>query len=116
MYIGLIWAAWHFPYLFLFVDTTEHMVTFIPRIVLGVVMLSIVYGEIRLMTNSVWPAVLMHTIGNAFIDTLILKKYVVIQDDYAYLVMPSPDGIISIVITGLIGLWLYKIRVSKLHS
>ncbi|MZQ82152.1 CPBP family intramembrane metalloprotease [Paenibacillus sp. 5J-6] len=115
-YIGLIWAVWHFPYLFLFIDTTEHMVTFLPRLVLGVVLLSVVYGEIRLLTNSVWPAVLMHTMGNAFIDTLILKNFIEIRAGYSFLMMPSPDSIFSIVITGIVGFWLYRIRVKSRSS
>jgi hypothetical protein len=28
--VGGVWVAWHFPYLFLFVDTTESMITYIP--------------------------------------------------------------------------------------
>ncbi|WP_157322066.1 CPBP family intramembrane glutamic endopeptidase [Paenibacillus anseongense] len=116
IYVGLIWAVWHFPYLFLFVEPTENMITLLPRLVLGVVILSVVYGEIRLLTNSVWPAVVMHTIGNAFIDTLISKKFIVIHEGYSFLMMPSPDGVFSMVITGLIGLWLYKIRVKSMRS
>lgn len=110
VFVGVIWAAWHFPYLFLLVDTTESMITFIPRIMIGLIVLSIVYGEIRLMTNSVWPAVIMHTIGNAFIDTLILEKYLDIRLGFDYLVMPSPEGVFAIVIAAVTGLWLYKIR------
>lgn len=78
--------------------------------------LVIVYGEIRLLTNSVWPAVLMHTMRNAFIDTLILKKFIEIRAGYSFLMMPSPDGIFSIVFTGIIGFWLYRIRVKSMSS
>lgn len=111
VYIGLIWAAWHLPYLHRFVDTTDDY--FFPRFIIGIVVLSIVYGEIRLLTGSVWPAVLMHTVGNAFIDTLILSKYIVIREGYEFLMTPSPDGLIAILFTSLIAWWLYSIRVRK---
>jgi membrane protease YdiL (CAAX protease family) len=113
IYVGLIWAAWHIPYLLVLIDSTEMLVTFIPRMTIGLVVLSVVYGEIRLLTNSIWPAVIMHTVGNAFVDTLILKKYLDIQEGFEYLLTPSPEGILAIVIAGLAGLWLYKMRMNS---
>ncbi|MDQ0873938.1 membrane protease YdiL (CAAX protease family) [Paenibacillus sp. V4I3] len=108
--VGLIWGVWHFPYLFLFVETTESMITYIPRMMLGVIVMAVLYGEILLMTRSVWPAVFMHMAGNAFIDTLILKKFVLVKTEFSYLAMPSPEGIIAIVLTALAGVWMYKRR------
>lgn len=108
--VGLVWGAWHFPYLFLFLDTTESMITYIPRMMIGVIAMAILYGEILLMTRSVWPAVVMHTMGNAFIDTLILKKFILVHESFSFIAMPSPEGILTIALTGLAGLWMYKIR------
>ncbi|MNJ72931.1 hypothetical protein D3C77_696500 [compost metagenome] len=68
------------------------------------------YGEIRLRTNSVWPAVIMHTIGNAFVDSLILHKYLNIRTEFNYLVTPSPEGVLAILIAAITGIWLYKMR------
>ncbi|WP_261302035.1 CPBP family intramembrane glutamic endopeptidase [Paenibacillus andongensis] len=108
--VGVIWGVWHFPYLFLFVDTTESMITYIPRMMLGVIVMAVLYGEILLMTRSVWPAVFMHATGNAFIDTLILNKFVLVHSEFSYLAMPSPEGIIAIVFTVLAGVWMYQRR------
>ncbi len=108
--VGVVWGAWHFPYLFMFVDTTESMITYIPRMMIGVIAMAILYGEILLMTRSVWPAVVMHTVGNAFINTLILDKYIHVQEEFSYVVMPSPEGILTIALTGLACLWIYKRR------
>ncbi|CAN7759109.1 type II CAAX endopeptidase family protein [Paenibacillus sp. LjRoot153] len=110
MAVGVIWGAWHFPYLFMFVDTTESMITYIPRMMIGVIAMSILYGEILLMTRSVWPAVVMHTMGNAFIDTLILEKFIHIHEEFSIVAMPSPEGVLTIALTGLAGLWVYKRR------
>jgi membrane protease YdiL (CAAX protease family) len=114
IFVGVIWAMWHMPYLLVLVDTTESLLTYIPRVVIGLVILSVVYGEIRHVTNSVWPAVILHTMGNAIVDTLILKKYLDIQDGYGYLVTPSPEGVFTISITAIVGLWLYKKYTKKI--
>jgi membrane protease YdiL (CAAX protease family) len=111
--VGVIWALWHLPYLLVLVETTESLLTYIPRVMIGLIILSIVYGEIRYVTNSVWPAVILHTMGNAIVDTLILKKYINVQDGYEFLVTPSPEGILTIVLTAIIGLWLYKRNTRK---
>jgi membrane protease YdiL (CAAX protease family) len=111
--VGVIWSLWHIPYLLVLVETTESLLTYIPRVMIGLIILSIVYGEIRYVTNSVWPAVILHTMGNAIVDTLILKKYINVQDGYEFLVAPSPEGILTIVLTAIIGLWLYKRNTRK---
>ncbi|MFC4098983.1 CPBP family glutamic-type intramembrane protease [Paenibacillus xanthanilyticus] len=111
--VGIIWGAWHFPYLFLFVDTAESMLTYMPRMMLGVIAMSILYGELLLLTRSVWPAVLMHTMGNAFIDTLILKRFILVDEAFAYVAMPSPEGMLAIALTGLCGIWMYRRRRGK---
>ncbi|PLR87113.1 CPBP family intramembrane metalloprotease [Bacillus sp. V33-4] len=111
--VGVIWALWHIPYLLVLVDTAESLLTYIPRVMIGLVILSVVYGEIRYVTNSVWPAVILHTIANALVDTLILKKYLDVREGYEYLVTPSPEGVFTIVITAIVGLWLYKRHTKK---
>jgi len=105
--VGLIWGAWHIPYTFVIMHTTESMITFIPRMLIGVAALSIVFGEIWIMTRSVWPALIMHTAGNSVLDTLFLKNYLVVPKAYEYLVMPT-SGVIPIVVTLLVGFWLYR--------
>ena len=112
--VGVIWALWHIPYLLVIAETTESLLTYIPRVIIGLIILSVVYGEIRYVTNSVWPAVVLHTMGNAIVDTLILKKYINVRDGYEFLVTPSPEGILTIVITAFVGLWLYKRNTKKL--
>lgn len=106
--VGLVWGAWHFPYLFLFVDTSESLSTYLPRMMIGVIVMAILYGEIRFRTKSVWPAVIMHTMGNVCINTLILDKYIVVHPKTAYVAMPSPEGLMAIILTGLAGFWVYK--------
>ncbi|MCB0127526.1 MAG: CPBP family intramembrane metalloprotease, partial [Caldilineaceae bacterium] len=70
--VGLIWASWHFPYMTeLWAHTSEGLVTLLPRFILGTMISAVVYGEIRLRTGSLWPAVLMHWMGNTIANTLL---------------------------------------------
>ncbi|MGM0882496.1 MAG: CPBP family glutamic-type intramembrane protease [Bacillota bacterium] len=113
--VGLIWGAWHIPYTFVIMHTTESWITFIPRMLIGVAALSIVFGEIWIITRSVWPALIMHTVGNSVLDTLFLKNYLVVPEPYEYLVMPT-SGVIPIVITILVGFWLYRRNTTLIKS
>ncbi len=64
--VGLIWGAWHLPFVYVFwlYLTPDMLWYFIPLLFLGTVSQSVVYGEIRLATNSVLPAWMMHTVGS----------------------------------------------------
>ncbi len=65
--VGVVWATWHLPFLagFGWMFGDESLTTMIPRFYLSCIALSIVYGEIRAITGTFWPAVLMHAAGNA---------------------------------------------------
>jgi hypothetical protein len=50
--VGLIWGAWHLAYFsFAMSYTTESAATLVPRFLVATIAVSIVYGEIRLLTN-----------------------------------------------------------------
>ncbi len=108
---GLIWGVWHLPYLaFVMAYLPEGPPTVVTRFLIGTVAASLVYGEIRLRTDSVWPAVLMHAVGGAFIATLLLE--VVMTPEMAFLFSPGVEGTLTIAIFTLVGLGLYARRVS----
>jgi membrane protease YdiL (CAAX protease family) len=108
--VGLIWGVWHLPYLsFVMSYVSEGAVTLIPRFLLGTVAVSILYGEIRLLTNSVWPAVIMHTVGGACIGAFYTGG---VMDISAVTVFsPGVAGFLSMIILALMGTVLYFIRV-----
>jgi membrane protease YdiL (CAAX protease family) len=118
--VGLIWGCWHIPYLLFLVDptllpatTTQSMVTFIPLMIAGLVAASIVYGELRLLTNSVWSAVLLHTMGNVFVDVLILQGLFKIVPGMDFLLSPGPQSLLTMSIFVLIGIGLHQLRTTK---
>lgn len=98
--VGLIWGAWHIPYVAVFWDYTEEsMATLIPRILVGTVVAAAVYGEIRLATGSVWPAVVMHAMGNAFAGAFLADDVLNVADATPIVFSPGADGLIVIGLT-----------------
>ena len=72
---------------------------------------SIVYGEIRLVTNSVWPLVVMHTIGNALIDPLIAQGLVHLAT--GSFLAPLYQSILTPVFFLAAGIWLHQRRIKQ---
>lgn len=120
MLVGLIWGAWHIPYLLFLLDpaalkaaTTQSMATFIPLSIANLIAASIVYGEIRLLTSSVWPAVLLHTIGNAFVDALIVQGFVQLVPGTDLLVSPGHQSFLTLGLFALLGIGLHQFRIRR---
>jgi membrane protease YdiL (CAAX protease family) len=114
--VGVIWATWHFPYMReLWAHTSEGMETLLPRFILGTFISAIVYGEIRIRTNSFWPAVLMHWTGNTIANTLLAgfvdgTGFVSLVDGREWLGSFGVEGVLMMVLFGLVGGILYRNR------
>lgn len=114
--VGLIWAPWHLPYMSeLWAHTGEAPLTLLPRFVLGTIISSVVYGEIRLRTGSAWPAVLMHWLGNVLANGLLLT-IVVLPPERAWLGSFGVEGVLMMAIAALVGGWLYWRRQNDAQS
>jgi len=113
--VGVIWASWHFPYMRdLWAHTSEGLVTLMPRFILGAIVFAVVYGEIRIRTGSVWPAVLMHWVGNTIANTLLTgfagEGFVSFVSGMEWLGSFGVEGILMIALFGLLGGVLYLKR------
>src|SRR6185436_2518472 len=86
---------------------------FIAMAIPSLIAVSIVYGELRLLTNSVWPAVVAHAIGNALIDVLIVNGFVRLQSGTELLASPGYQGALSIVIFVIAGVALHRRRIRR---
>jgi membrane protease YdiL (CAAX protease family) len=66
--VGVVWATWHMPYIreLTWVYAPEDLTSFVPRFYAAMFVSAIVFGEIRKLTGTFWPAVIMHAVGNAF--------------------------------------------------
>jgi membrane protease YdiL (CAAX protease family) len=113
--VGLAWGAWHLPYLRVLLApvtpyAAEPMVSLVPRFLFGAVAASLVFGEIRIRTGSLWPAVLMQTIGGAFIAALLLGSGVDFAAGTAFMFMPMVEGVLMGLLFMSLGLALYRRR------
>ena len=115
--VGLIWGLWHIPYYLTLIDktqlaayTSQELAIFLPMVILGTTLAGIVFGEIRLITGSTWPAWLMHMMSNVIILTLLVDGYLSVAKETEFLFTPSWEGIITMILITLTGLWLYQRR------
>ena len=113
--IGLVWGLWHIPFVFVFWNylTPNMLWYFVPLLLIGTVSQSVVYGEIRLATDSVWPAWLMHTIGNTFGNALLLSGFIILSTGNEIWFTPGAEGIVSIILFLVFGYLLQKRRLAN---
>ena len=119
MVVGLVWGAWHIPYYLFFLDqavlrefTTLGLVAYIPLAIVMMISWAFVYGEIRLLTNSIWPVVLMHAVEDAFLISLIADQYIHILPGTDWLISPM-NGLISAAFFIAVGAVLHHLRIRK---
>ena len=110
--VGLVWAAWHMPLIFLtpLYHSAGNRLIVLPLFVGSIVAGSFVFGYLRLYTGSVWPASIAHSAHNAAWGTLAAftatSSPVVIEE---YLVGDS--GILIVVGSAIVAAWLaHKFR------
>jgi membrane protease YdiL (CAAX protease family) len=110
--VGMVWGAWHLPFVFVFWPylTPNMLWYFVPLLLVGTFSQSVVYGEIRLATGSVLPAWVMHTIGNAIGNTLLLSNLIQLSPGRELVFSPGAESVISIILMFAIGYWLHRRR------
>ena len=120
--VGLVWGAWHIPYYLFFLDqaylqefTTLNLGIYIPLVMIVYISWAIVYGEIRLLTNSFWPAVLMHMVEDAFLIQLFVGNHIQIMPGRDWLVSPM-NGLLMALLFIVLGIGLRQVRKGKLPA
>jgi membrane protease YdiL (CAAX protease family) len=109
--VGVIWGVWHGPYFSVFWShSMQNMGLFLLCFFLGAIANSVVYGEIRMQTDSVWPAFLMHTVSNAVNNTLLLQGFVEMASGRELLVSLGIEGLLSIIFFTVVGVGIHLIR------
>ena len=116
--VGVVWGAWHLPYMTVFWDfTDESLVTLAPRVILGTTAAAVVYGEIRLRTGTVWPAVMMHGASNAIAAGLLDDRVLVQNEATPWIFSPGIDGLAVMTITAAFAaLLVRRSRAGSAHS
>jgi hypothetical protein len=117
--VGLVWGTWHIPYYLFFLDrailqdfTSLNMTVFIPLTIMVMISWAMVYGEIFLLTKSIWPLVLMHIVEDAFLNQLFTGHHIHIRPGKDWLISPV-YGLVSILCFIIVGIWLHYIRKRK---
>jgi membrane protease YdiL (CAAX protease family) len=117
--VGLIWALWHIPYYLFFLDrvilgdyTTLNLAAFIPLALVTIVSYSLVFGEIRLLTNSIWPVVLMHAIEDALVNPLLVEGFIKVRPGMDLFFSPGAS-ILVVVFFCAAGILLHRLRSKK---
>ena len=106
---GLVWAAWHFPLIFLtplyHADGNRWLV--VPLFVATIGAGSYVFGYLRLWTDSMWPAALGHSAHNGVWGTLTAftaTSSPVIVNEY----LVGDNGVLILLGTALVAWWLNR--------
>jgi uncharacterized protein len=111
--VGLIWAAWHMPLIFLtpLYHSAGNRLIVLPLFVATIVAASFFFGHLRIWTGSVWPASIAHSSHNVAWSTLaaftVTSNPVVVNE---YLV--GDNGILILVGVAIAALWLSR-KVSR---
>lgn len=115
--VGLVWGCWHIPYYLRLLDraslsayTPQPLALFIPLVIVSLIVAVILFGELRLLTGSIWPGVLMHTISNVLLTTMLVEGFVQINSGTRLLFTPSWEGLLSLLLILQTGFWLFAKR------
>ena len=118
--VGLLWGSWHIPYYLGLVDqatlwayTSQDLTIFIVMAVIGMSVASILFGEFRLITGSIWPGFLAHTVSNLVILALLTERLIGIDHGAEIIFTPSWEGGISIILIAAAGLGCYAWRQTR---
>lgn len=115
MLTGLIWGLWHVPYwLFLLGPdlineySSLGVTGFIVMGLVGIFPTALILGELRLKTDSLWPAFLAHNVLNAINAPLVLGGFVILRPKTELFFSPGNEGLIMMVIFWALGLWMLR--------
>lgn len=115
---GLIWSCWHIVYwVTLLPEGTIDRVSGLPTsafVAVGFVALtlqSILLGELRMVTGSIWAGWLLHTLNNALLTGLVAANAVPRGDLTAMIMTPVDFGLLYTGCMAVIGYFIWRTRV-----
>ena len=88
------------------------MTAYIPLAIIVAISWAFVYGENRLLTNSIWPAVLMCAVEDALLFTLAIDRHIEILPGKDWLIS-AMNWLISVVFFLAIGVGVRQLRQRK---
>ena len=121
--VSLLWMTWHLPYYYYYLDRAlleSALTTSIPVfLITGYIVMfptSILFGELRLLSKSVWPVFILHNIINALSMPLLMNGFIKVNGPLGFVFTPTNEGIITSIMFGVAGWMLYQYRMKKKAS
>jgi len=118
--VGILWWSWHLPYYYYFLDRsilqasiTTSISIFLIIGLFNLILTSILFGELRLLSKSVWPVFILHNIINALSMPLIIGGFIKLNGTMGVIFTPTNEGILTAILFGVEGLILYQYRMKK---
>lgn len=116
LFISIVWATWHLPY-WLFFLNREFLLSNSPYGItltivisyIGLFFLAVIYNNIRLITDSIWPGIIIHTMFNV----LAMSYYQNIQYKASseWLFSPSAYGVFYLIIILFVSVLFLRIKI-----
>ena len=118
--VSLLWMTWHLPYYYYYLDRAtlnSAITTSIPVFLLtGYLVMfptAILFGEIRLLSKSVWPVFILHNMINALSMPLLINGFIEVKGVLAPVFTPTNEGILVSLVFGVVGWFLMQYRLKK---
>lgn len=118
--VGVVWALWHLPLYLVWTSrsdlrliSTLPLLAYLPMLIVGVTATSLVYGQMRISTGSIWPGVLLHSMCNAIATPLLVNGHVAFAGHSDAVFSPVPSSIIAMVLFAVAGLALIRLSGSR---
>jgi hypothetical protein len=115
--VSIIWMSWHLPYYYYYLDRTalnSAVTTSIPVFILtGYLVMfptAILFGELRLLSKSVWPVFILHNVINALSTPLLINGFLKLNGPLGFIFTPTNEGIVTSILFGVAGWMLYQNR------
>ena len=118
--VGVLWWSWHLPYYYYFLDKAvlqSFLQTSLPIFLfialIGLFPTAILFGELRLISKSVWPVFILHNLINGLSMPLIINGFIKLNSTMGLIFTPTNEGIVTSILLGVAGLALYGYRMKN---
>ncbi len=118
--VSLLWMTWHLPYYFYYLDrqTLNSAITVSLPVFLfmGYIVMfptAVLFGELRLISKSVWPVFVLHNVINALSMPLLINGFIHVDGPLGTILTPTNEGLLVSLLFGLAGWVLYRRRMKQ---
>jgi hypothetical protein len=74
---------------------------------------AILFGELRLVSKSVWPVFILHNVINALSMPLLINGFIKVNGAMGVIFTPTNEGVFTSILFGVAGLMIYQYRMKK---